>query len=79
MLVLLPYPCCVLQLACLRAFGSIWGAGRAKAEELYAAGFRTIEDIRKRGRDRLTRQQLVGLDRSDGGQCYSFGVIDVRT
>ena len=55
--------CCALKLACLRAFGSIWGAGRAKAEELYALGFRTIEDVRERGRDRLTRQQLVGLDR----------------
>lgn len=61
---------CLLQLACLRAFGSIWGAGKAKAEELYASGFRTIEDVRARGRDRLTRQQLVGLDRSGGDQTW---------
>lgn len=47
----------------LQAFQKIWGVGPKKAEELEAAGFRTIEGIRERGREKLNTQQLVGLDR----------------
>lgn len=47
----------------LQAFQKIWGVGPKKAEELEAAGFRTIEGIRTRGREKLNTQQLVGLDR----------------
>lgn len=57
------------QVKILKTFEAIWGVGRIKAEELYDAGFCTIEDVRARGRGRLSTQQLIGLKRWKGFFC----------
>ena len=41
-------------------FKNIWGIGPAKATELWKAGFRSLEDLRKNPK-LLTSQQKVGL------------------
>jgi len=38
----------------------VWGVGPAKAKDLYAAGIRSIEDLRKK-QHLLTEMQKIGL------------------
>ena len=49
------------SVACVLAFSKIWGVGMASAQELYSAGFRSIEDLRARGTSRLNDRQRIGL------------------
>ena len=42
-------------------FGSVWGIGPSKAEELIRKGFLSIEDLRNRGMSELSAQQKIGL------------------
>lgn len=49
----------------MKELTGIWGVGPKTAEELIEAGLHTVEDVRRLGRHKLNRHQLVGLDRSD--------------
>ena len=53
------------EVQALQQFGRIWGVGPSTAKQLYARGFRTLEDLARAPAHALTPQQRVGLARFD--------------
>lgn len=67
------------KLLALISLCDIWGVGIATARKLYSTGYKSVEDLRDRGRHLLSKPQLVGLDRLVG-QSFSCtsGLVDMR-
>ncbi|CAN0476074.1 unnamed protein product, partial [Discosporangium mesarthrocarpum] len=55
------------KLRALTVLTGIWGVGPSTAKELLAKGFRSIQEVRERGRHLLNQRQLIGLDRQGWG------------
>ena len=49
------------RVQCLLSFNKIWGVGMKTAQDLYTAGFRSIDDVRARGTGMLNERQAIGV------------------